>query len=180
MSCQVIDSYLFDGYWYGNYWKTHAFPIRNVRLSFLRSPGLLGTSMVPVGVGRKRKPPAPPPGPPPPLSDSEDEQGKVPCVNIFSNIRYGMFTLPDTETDTETDKIWVVENRVEVVILHIGRHQHRFPLSPVSFSVSGSINAPLPFTLGDIIQYSRRPILTPRAMYLGELYYQCPCNIQPV
>ena len=81
---------------------------------FLRSPGLPGTTVVPVGVGRKRKPPAPPPGPPPPLSDSEDEQGKVLCANILS-------ILP---------------------------------------SIS------LTMILGDIIQYSRRSIPTPRVMYL--------------
>ena len=57
----------------------------------------------------------------------------------------GVFTLPDTETD----KILVVLNSMEVFILHRDRHQHRFPLSwfyanlSVSISVSDSVNAPL-------------------------------------
>ena len=32
---------------------------------------------------------------------------------------YGVFTLPDTETDTDTDKKWVVKNCVEVFTLHL-------------------------------------------------------------
>ena len=30
---------------------------------------------------------------------------------------FGVFTLPDTDADTDTDKKWVVENCVEVLIL---------------------------------------------------------------
>ena len=37
-----------------------------------------------------------------------------------------MFTLPDTETDKATDKKCVIQNSVEVFILHT--NQHRFPL----------------------------------------------------
>ena len=32
---------------------------------------------------------------------------------------YGVFTLPDTETNTDTDKKWVVKNCVEVFTLHL-------------------------------------------------------------
>ena len=36
-----------------------------------------------------------------------------------------VFALPDTQTDKETDKKWVVLNCVEVFILQRDRHQHR-------------------------------------------------------
>ena len=38
----------------------------------------------------------------------------------------GVFTLPNTETDTEANKIWVVKNCVVVFILHGDRCQHSF------------------------------------------------------
>ena len=59
---------------------------------------------------------------------------------------FGVFTLSDTETDTETDDKWVV-----YIIVWRDRHQHRFPLGSVlisvpvlvsmSVSVSGSFSA---------------------------------------
>ena len=42
---------------------------------------------------------------------------------------FGVFTLSDTETDTETDDKWVV-----YIIVWRDRHQHRFPLGSVFIS----------------------------------------------
>ena len=39
-----------------------------------------------------------------------------------------MLTQLFTLSDTETDKKWVVQNYLEVFILHRDKHQHRFPL----------------------------------------------------
>ena len=58
----------------------------------------------------------------------------------------GVFTLPDNETDTDTDKKWVIKNCVEVFTLHSHNHaiEYCYNLSVlVSVSVSGSVNAPL-------------------------------------
>ena len=61
---------------------------------------------------------------------------------------YGVFTLPDIETDTDTDKKWVIKNCVEVFTLH--RHNNAIEycynllgLVSLSVSVSGSVNTPL-------------------------------------
>ena len=66
----------------------------------------------------------------------------------FGNRSYSVFTLPGTETDTDTDEKWVVKNCVQVFTLH--RHnnaiEYCYNLSgsvSVSVSVSGSVNAPL-------------------------------------
>ena len=42
---------------------------------------------------------------------------------------YGVFKLPDTETNTENNEKRAVWNCVEGYILHRDSHQHRFPLS---------------------------------------------------
>ena len=61
-----------------------------------------------------------------------------------------VFTLPDTETSTETDKNGLY-GVVKVFVLHRDRYQHRFLLDnvpilsvyvSVSVLVSGSVNAP--------------------------------------
>ena len=59
----------------------------------------------------------------------------------------GVFTLPDTESDTDTDKKWVIKNYVEVFTLQ--RHNNAIEYCynllvflSVSVSVSGSVNAP--------------------------------------
>ena len=66
-----------------------------------------------------------------------------------------MFTLPDTNEDTDTDKKWVVENCVEVFILTLTPTQMQLGFKPIvlvsvpvlvkvkSVSVSGSVNTPL-------------------------------------
>ena len=59
-----------------------------------------------------------------------------------------MFTLPDTETDTDTNEKSPVKNCVEVFTLHQHNNaiEHCYNLSelgPLSVSVSGSMNAPL-------------------------------------
>ena len=61
----------------------------------------------------------------------------------------GVFTLAGSEADTETDKKWVVQNCVEVVILtstQIPIRELCYQCLSVSFSVSvsvsGSVNAP--------------------------------------
>ena len=64
---------------------------------------------------------------------------------VFS---YGVFALPDTETDTESDKKWLAWNCVEVFTLHRDKYQHRFPLDllvlvAVSLSVTVVVNIPL-------------------------------------
>ena len=63
-------------------------------------------------------------------------------IRVLSH--YGMFTLPDTDTD----KKWVVYNCVEVFILHRHRLRHRLLLIAIehiflSVSVPDSVNAPL-------------------------------------
>ena len=53
-----------------------------------------------------------------------------------------MFTLPDTETNIDSDKKWVIKNCVEVLTLH--RHNNAIEYCyNLSVSVSGSVNAPL-------------------------------------
>ena len=79
-------------------------------------------------------------------------------VSIQEAIRLanGVFTLPNTETNRKTDKRWVVQNCVEVFILHRYTHKHRFPLGSVLIyqclcqsrslyivSLSGIVNMPL-------------------------------------
>ena len=60
---------------------------------------------------------------------------------------YCVFTRPDTASGTIK---LALKNRVEMLLLHKGRHQHRFPLGPVpilsvsvstSVLASGSVNA---------------------------------------
>ena len=58
-------------------------------------------------------------------------------INSFRQSRtsfinsYGLFTLPDTDTDKDTDNLWVVQNCVKVFILHRDRQHQRFPLGPM-------------------------------------------------
>ena len=49
----------------------------------------------------------------------------------FTFTTNGVFTLHDTEKETETDKKWIVWGCVEVFILHRDQWQHRFPLGSV-------------------------------------------------
>ena len=55
-----------------------------------------------------------------------------------------MFTLPDTEINTDTDKKWVIKNCMGVFTLHQHNNaiEYCYNLS-VLVSVSGSVNAPL-------------------------------------
>ena len=79
-------------------------------------------------------------------------------VSIQEAIRLanGVLTLPNTETNKKTDKRWVVQNCVEVFILHRYRHKYRFPLGSALIyqylcqslslyivSLSGIVNTPL-------------------------------------
>ena len=44
---------------------------------------------------------------------------------------YGIFTLPDTRTNKETARKWILQNNMDVFILHTDRHKHTFPLGSV-------------------------------------------------
>ena len=56
----------------------------------------------------------------------------------LAGVLHGVFTLPDTETDTDTDKKWVVKNCVEVFTLHC-TVRILLVLVSVSVSVLGSV-----------------------------------------
>ena len=92
------------------------------------------------------------------------------CVHIVTatatekigTFSYGVFTLPDTDTDTNTDIKWVVEDCVEVFIPTPTSTQMQLGFKPIvsvsvpmsvkvkSVSVSGSVNTPLNLTWTDV------------------------------
>ena len=60
----------------------------------------------------------------------------IALANALTEVMHnGVFTLPDTETDTDTDKKWLVcKNYVEVFTLHRDRYKQRFLLDSVHIS----------------------------------------------